>query len=557
MKKSKTVRPQNPTESPAGAGSKPFPWQWALPLAALVVTLAIYGPSMSGPFVYDDLSLPFLAPGYDRLPFSAWVASIRPVLMASYWVNFQISGLDTTPYHALNVLFHALNGLLVGLAIRKLSGSGWLGFLCGAIFLTNPVQTEAVSYVASRSENLTVFLFFSAFVLFLYRKQQSIDFVTTAGVLALFGAACLSKEYAVTLPVLILLTDLYFNGEGPKANWRLYAPIVLVGAGGSYFVWNILRQADTAGFNMKDLSAADYFFTQCRAIWVYVAKFFVPVGLNIDHDFAISRGIMDHGALFGLLALLAASAAAFWFRKQYPLASYGWFVFLLLLAPTSSFVPIRDVLVERRVYLPSIGLLLILAEVLRRVEIPKWAFAIPIVLFAGMTYQRNVLWAEPLALWQDAAEKSPSKWRVQFQVADALYRRGDCAQAAAAFEKTSALAKPDYRLLINWANALDCAGQQPQALQRAQDALALEKTAQAYALIGMLHAKANRTQEALESLNEAIATDMRFDPAYFFRGNVYAMLGDNDRAAADYRKALEINPGNAQAARGLARANRR
>ncbi len=554
MKKSKTVQP---AAQPVERNKTLFPWRWVLPLAALVTALAIYGPSISGPFVYDDLSLPFLRPGYERMPFLGWISGVRPVLMASYWANFQMSGLDTTAYHAVNVLLHACNALLLGLAIRKIAASDWLGVLCGAIFLVHPIQTEAVSYVASRSENLTVFLFFAAFALFLYRKTVAIDWVASAGVLILFGLACLAKEYAVMLPLLLLLTDLYFNNEGPKSNWRLYAPIAVVGAGGAWFAWGILRGADTAGFNLKDLSPADYFFTQCRAIWVYIAKFLLPVGLNIDHDFAISRGPLDHGAIFGLVALLAASGAAFWFRKQFPIASYGWFVFLLLLAPTSSFLPIQDVLVERRVYLPMIGLLLILAEALKRVNIPKAAYAAPIAIFCVLTYQRNILWAEPFALWQDAAEKSPAKWRVQFQAADALYRRGDCAQAAAAFEKTSALGKPDYRVLINWANALDCAGQAQPAFARAEQALALEKTAQAYAFLGMLHAKQNRTAEALSTLNQAIAIDPRFDPAYFYRGNVYTMLGEQDKAVADYKQALEINPANAQAARGLARANRR
>jgi len=523
-----------------------------------VVAFVIYSPSLNGPFVYDDQYLPFRMANYENAPFSAWIKGVRPFLMASYWMNFKASGLETGSYHIVNVLLHALNAILLGFAIRRLANSAWLGAFTGAVFLVHPLNTEAVSYVASRSENLTVFFFFAAFVVFLYRKTNVIGFGTSAIVLVLFGAACLSKEYAVTLPVLLLLTDVYFNHDGGfKANWRLYAPITLVAAAGGVFVWNILQSADTAGFGMKELSASDYFFTQCRSIWIYIAKFAIPVGLNVDHDFAISRDPMDQGAIFGLLALLGVCAAAYFYRKRFPLASYGWFVFLLLIAPTSSFVPIRDVLVERRVYLPSLGLLLIVAEACRRIKIPKAVLAIPLLIFAVMTYQRNQLWADPLALFRDAAEKSPQKWRVQFQVADALYRNGECNAAAAAYEKTDKLDKPDYRVMINWANALDCAGQPQQAMEKAEKAFALEKTAQARAMVGMLHAKGNRSQEALTALNEAIQIDANFDPAFFYRGNVYSMLNDLDRAAADYRRALEINPRNEQAARGLSRVTNR
>jgi protein O-mannosyl-transferase len=533
-------------------------------LAFLVAGLAIYTPAISAPFVYDDLSLPFLVSGYEKESFGAWVSGLRPVLMASYWINFKMGGLDTTLYHALNILLHIGNSLLVALAIRKLAGGASatiLGAFCGALFLVHPLQTEAVSYVASRSENLTVFLYFSAFVLFLYRHTAKIDWPTAAGVLALFGAACLSKEYAVTLPVLILLADLYFGDGGGvssvKGNWKLYAPIAIVGAGGLAFILNMLRGADTIGFNLAGLSPQAYFFTQCRAIWIYIAKFLLPIGLNVDHDFPISQGPMDHGAVFGLIGLLVVSAAAFWYRKQFPLASFGWFAFLLLLAPTSSFVPIRDVLVERRVYLPSIGLLLIAAEGLRRIRVPHFAQASILLVLCVLTWQRNTLWADPLELWRDAAEKSPNKWRVQFQVADALYRKGDCAQSAAVYEKTHTLAKPDYRLLVNWATSLDCAGQTDAALQRAQQALDIERSGQALAMKGMFLAKQNKLDEAMQSLNEAIQLSPRFDPAFLFRGNVHSMQGNLEKAAADYQAALAINPSNAQAARGLARVTNR
>ena len=549
MKKSK----QTPVENP--------PTQhltWLLPAAAILLAYILYAPSLSGPFVYDDQYLPFRMAAYDHVPFSAWIAGVRPMLMASFWANYQASGLDATSYHVVNVLLHALNAILLGFAVKRLANADWLGAFTGALFLVHPLNTEAVSYVASRSENLTVFFLFAAFVLFLYRKTSAINFATSAGVLVLFGAACLSKEYAVTLPALLLLTDLYFNKDGGfKANWRLYVPILIVAIAGGVFVLNVLKASNTAGFGLKDLTPADYFFTQCRAIWIYVAKFLVPISLNVDHDFPISRGPFDHGAIFGLVGLLAVSAAAFVYRKQAPLASYGWFVFLLLLAPTSSFVPIRDVLVERRAYLPSLGLLLITAEAIRHIKVHKAVFVLPLVLFAAMTYQRNQLWAEPLALWRNAAENSPNKWRVQFQVADALYRNGECLAAATVFERTHALDKPDYRVLINWANALDCAGQPQPAMERAQQALAIEKSAQAYALIGMLHAKQNHSQEALDTLNQAIAVDGNFDPAYFYRGNVYMLLNDTAKAIADYQHALAINPKNEQAARGLSRANRR
>jgi Cytochrome c oxidase subunit III len=131
-------------------------------------------------------------------------------------------------------------------------------------------------------------------------------------------------------------------------------------------------------------------------------------------------------AIAGLLGLTAGVTAAWIYRKRWPLAAFGVFVFLLLLAPTSSFVPIRDVLAERRVYLPFLGLLLICLDFLRRVRTEQivWAGAAIAVACAMLTYQRNQVWASPRALWQDTVAKSPRKLRPRFQLAFAYYEQG-------------------------------------------------------------------------------------------------------------------------------------
>src|SRR5260370_125420 len=127
------------------------------------------------------------------------------------------------------------------------------------------------------------------------------------------------------------------------------------------FVFRLLKGAASAGFGMKGLTWYQYFFTECRVIWDYIRLYLVPAGQNVDYDYPFSRSILDHGAIIGLIGLLAVTIAAWIYRRRFTVASYGWFVFLILLAPTSSFVPINDPIAERRLYLPFIGLLLIWA----------------------------------------------------------------------------------------------------------------------------------------------------------------------------------------------------
>src|SRR6266571_638076 len=198
---------------------------------------------------------------------------------------------------------------------------------------------------------------------------------TVAAVLLLFGAALLSKEHTMALPALLLLTDYWWNPgfsfRGIRANWRLYGPIALGSAAGLAYFWRLITGAETAGFGMKDLTWYQYFFTQCRALFVYMGTFLLPVKLSVDWDFPISKTIFDRGAIFGLITLAALCGVAWYYRRRFPLAAYGFFVYLILMAPTSSILPIRDPIADRRLYFSMIGLLLMVADGLSRIRVER------------------------------------------------------------------------------------------------------------------------------------------------------------------------------------------
>ena len=557
---------------PAAKTGPPW-WHYVAGIAAaMFVAFEVYGPAVRGPFLFDDRYLPFFAPGLAEEPFWAWIYGVRPLLMASFWLNFRMGQTDAYWYHVFNVIFHLGNAILIWLIVERiLEWAGVdaarrriLGIFSGVLFLVHPVQTESVAYVASRSENLSVLLFNSALALFVCRRSVAVGWRIAAAVLVLFLAACLTKEHAAVLPVLLLLTDYYWNPgftlEGIRRNAKLYLPIAAGAAAAGVWIWRVLRYAPTAGFGIKDLPWYEYFYSQCRAIWIYVRMFVLPYGQNVDHEFAVSRSILDHGAIVGMLALVAVSVAAWIYRRRYPLASYGWFAFLILLAPTSSFVPIRDLLVERRLYLPFIGLLLICCEFLRRVKATRTvlagALACVTAIFAFAAYQRNTAWSDPVELWKDAAEKSPHKSRPAFQLAYAYYAEGRCADAAGEYEKASRLEKPDYSLYVDWALAYDCAQKPDAALEKLRQAIALEKTAHAYATMAKVYAQQNQRQEALDALAEAEKLDPRFEVTYVYRGNVYLMANDYAKAAVEFRRALALNPADMAARNGLDMAER-
>jgi tetratricopeptide (TPR) repeat protein len=420
------------------------------------------------------------------------------------------------------------------------------------------LQTEAVAYVAGRSDSLSALFFFAAFTVFLYRQYDSVTFPRAVAILVLFGAAVATKEYSLTLPVLLLFTDFFWNRGGVRKNAILYGLLACAGVAGGAFVFGILRASSSAGFSVAGVSPLSYFFTQCRVIWIYIRMFFLPYGQNIDPDIPLSHSLIDHGAIFGLIALIALAVAAWTYRKRFPLAAFGVFLFLLLIAPTSSIVPIKDVLSERRLYLPSIGLIFIALELFRRMKLTQavWTGAAVLVACLALTYQRTAVWASPLSLWQDTVEKSPNKYRPRFQLAYELYDSNQCPAAVQSYAKAAQLGPADDQLLVDWALALDCAGQSEEAIAKLNQAVQLAPTAHIYSQIGMVNAKHGNFQEALQALAQAEKIDPSYDMTYVYRGLIYEKGGDKAAAALEYKRALELHPSNQVARDALARVSR-
>src|SRR5277367_1592606 len=326
MKSSKALRKPKLSASvsvvaPPRAQNSYWPYAVGI-LVAIFAVFEIYWPAIHGPFLLDDSGMPYTAGGVDPA-LRAWVNGLRPLLMLSFWLNYQSAGnADTFGYHLVNIVLHVLNGGLIFLAVRKVLDwarvekwqAGALSVFCAGLFLLHPLQTESVTYIVSRSETLSVFFLLASFVVFLYRTGDAIYTLRSLAILALFGSAVLTKEHTAVFPALLLLTDFYWNlgfsVSGIVRNWRLYVPIAAGGALAVVFVLRVLSTGPSAGFGIKEFTWYQYFFTECRVIWDYLRMFVLPIGQNVDPDVPISKTVLDHGAVVGLLAMIAVSVLA-------------------------------------------------------------------------------------------------------------------------------------------------------------------------------------------------------------------------------------------------------
>ena len=552
------------------------PWMWyGAALATLAVLFWAYGPTLHTGFLFDDTKQQFATPSAWE-PLHMWIGPVRPVLMFTYWFNTRISLVDTTSFHILNILIHAVSGIFIFLVIRRLLE--WAGIeassrtpfaVFGALlFLLHPLQAESVAYISGRSDALCGLFGSASFAAFLYRRSPAISWPAVASVVFLFAAALLTKEQAVVLPVLFVLTDFWWNPESRvrsvRANWKLYATLALGAAGGVALFWRLITGAGTggsAGFSMKDFTWYQYLFTEFRVFFAYMFNFVLPVNLNVDWDFPISHTIFEHGAILGLAGLTALGAVAWRYRRTFPLAGYGYFVFLVLLAPTSSIIPIQDPIADRRMYLPMLGLILIAIDLIRRLKVePKMlaTFAAALLVAATLaTHARAQVWGDPILLWQDTARKSPDKVRAHFQLAFAYFDQGRYDLAVTEFQETANRKPPTADLLLDWGLAYDGLNQPDKALEKLRQAAAIEPTAHIYTQIGYIYAKRSQWAEAMQAFNTAEKLDPKLAITYMYKGQVY--LATNQAAAAvpefEHALALDFRLGVAQ--EGLATARQR
>jgi protein O-mannosyl-transferase len=558
---------------PAAPLSKPWRSAAWLCLGLFAVILWLYSPALNGHFIFDDLALPFCRPiRYASL--STWISNtgVRPVLMVSYWLNYQISGDAPFGYHFANLIIHFVNTVLVFMILlRILQIAGWIdrrarmaSAIGALVFAIHPLQTESVSYIAGRSESLAALFLLLAYVVFLYRRKEAISWWEAVLVLVLFAAAVKTKENAVALAPLLILTDLSwpdaFSFRGLGRNWRLYSLMIPGAIFAAAGVFRLLASAGTAGFSVSTFKWYQYAFTEVRAIFAYIRMAIWPHGLSLDHDFASSYTILDHGAIGWMILLVALLAVSIALRRRCPLFCFGLLMFLICLAPTSSVVPLDDALVDRRMYLPLIGLILIGCEVGMRLKLSAaaWVTSLCIagIVLGALCYNRNRLWGNPEKLVEIAAANAVHNPRPLLNFAEILIEKSECASARPYLVRAERRLPNNYYVNVTWGRTLACLGDLDHAIERFETAAKLKPTSQVYQWLGLADAEIGRPADAVDALKRAVQLDPQSAPAHGSLALWFENNHDFSEAEKEYRIAASLDRDDSWARQGWMRMRR-
>lgn len=419
---------------------------WHLCVISLLGML-IYSNSVTCAFQFDDkLTI------VDNPTIKTFAALWPPVDnrwlgLVTFALNYQVGGLNPVGYHLVNIAIHiftacavyrfvalTLTTPLLNLDTRKHTVQ-WLAFSAALIFVSHPLQTQAVTYIVQRFASLgALFFILSLNCYVIGRFKGGFQLKWFGGSLLLAAAAVAIKENTAVLPVIILIYELFFFSgvTGARAFCRQHArwlvagtATVLVGGVLIHNTYNLARLWDKVRAT-NEISRHDYLLTQFRVVVTYLQLFFVPRGQTVDHHFTVSHTLADPGVALSLTLLLTLLLCALYLARQTSylrVVSFGVLWFFVTQLVESGVIPIIDVMFEHRVYLPSIGLILaVVASVVHLWQTNTCAHragTVPLVivlmivvtLFSAATYQRNKVWQSELTLWSDAIAKKPDNPR--------------------------------------------------------------------------------------------------------------------------------------------------
>ncbi len=523
-------------------------------------TFAVYGLSLGNNFVaWDDNYLIVSNPIIKGFSWENTVNAFTsydpelydPLIFIVYQFNYAIGGIDPFMFHFTNLVLHTLNALCLCWLLFVLMKKRWLALLGGLLFAVHPLNTEAVSWAAALKDVLSTFFFLTSILAYLqYRDDGERRWLLYAVSLVLFLLGLLSKVMVLTLPVVLLLIDVLQNRRFSKTMLLEKIPYVILS-----IIFGIV-----ALFGKQDVvlesSTLEKILMAAKSTMFYPWAYLWPTRLSVLYPYSDAITLASPAFFVPVILVIASLAVMVLFFHRYRTISIGIALYLLTLIPTFfNFAKggYAYVASDRYVYIPQIGLLLILLYIVDRLIqqsslrqkkiIVMSAAGIVIVTLGILAHRQSLTWKNTETLFLQTLKYHPDAQAARLNLGY-VYRESGL------YEKS--LEQLNIAIAREPANALAYVniGQVYEKQYRTDDAIAAYKKAievnakerDAYMSLGMLYERQGKIDDALALYKEVEKINPLYAPVYNNLGSVYMQKNDVTNAKAAYKKAVEINP---------------
>lgn len=562
-----------------------------------------YSNTFNVPFVFDDkpniINNPIIRnlsyythPGEAR-KFSGFaeypVFRSRYVGSLTFALNYAIHGLDVRGYHALNLAVHIGTAIFLYLFIRAMFETPRLqaspidrpqrdmtALFGSMLFALHPIQTQAVTYIIQRFASLASFFYILAifgYIRFRLSETKTPRILWYSLAIAASILAAKTKEIAITLPIILALAEWLFFDDSPRRRILRLLPFALAMLVVPLTLANLDSPVDEMFAKMGNrplYSRLQYIAIEMPVMVTYLRLLIAPINQRLDYVYPIAKGFFEPKVMIALifhlivLGLSAVSIARLRRNRSiFTIIPLGIFWFYITLLPESGMIPIRDVIFEHRLYLPSMGIAVAVAVGISGLYSglgKKWRTVIlvfctaVVVALGAATWSRNAVWKSEVSIWEDVVKKEPSNTRASNNLCEALIAVKDYNKAAHYAERAVALDPSASGTFNNLGIAYAALGQYGNAIDNYKKAVRLAPNNPApLNNMGTALLKIGLFQEATDAFRKAISIAPNYIEAHANLAAANAGMGRFDEAARQYRAILRFKPDFAGAYIGLAR----
>ncbi len=593
-------------------------WSGVVIFSLVAALLVVYANTIHNPFVFDDI--PELLQNLDTQNLAACRNTIggsqntglsgRPFACLTFAANMVTHGPDVRGFHVVNILILMLSSIVLYLVLQRTienspswqsnRRASWIAGIIALLWAVHPLQTESVTYIIQRIESLAGLLFLLTLYCSIHVMKKPVNWPW--GILAVLCCALgmLTKEIVAVAPLVVFLYDVVFVSRSWTRPFK-YRPFFYLTLFGTWMIPILLitqsPRSGTVGFGLG-VSALDYLRTQSNVLLHCVRLTFYPYPQSISYsDWPIARDWRP-ALVPGFVVLLLLSASIVGTMKKRWWGFCGMWFFLIL-APSSSFVPIvTEPAAERRMYLPLAGILTILVFLLyrlaesaisserRRSVILAIVFGSAVFALSARTMARNRLYRDPIDILSNDLNVRPGDELLRGALVDELVRAGRLRDAQSVHQEGITRNPDSFILYDNWARAMSSAGNPSEAVTSFAKALqlrpdhppsltglgvayiqlgryteavsALERALQLapnshsiHANLGIALASLGRTDEAIEVLRKSVELKSNFADGHYNLGRLLAAKGDLHTAIEHLRIAVALKPDDSESQRLL------
>lgn len=522
----------------------------------------IENPHLRTGFASDRLKWAFTT-GYD----SNW----HPLTWLSHMVDVRLFGLNAGPHHAVNLLFHSINTLLLFIVMARMTRDVWPSALVAALFAWHPLHVESVAWIAERKDVLsTCFALLTLWVYASYAESGQRKYLFLA--LFWFALGLMAKPMLVTLPFVLLLLDYWPlgrlrkkesgaspEGEGDFLNRLIEkAPFLILSAASSFITYGVQKGRSVTA--LESLPVRHRILNALLSYGSYMYKALFPFKLAVIYPIPFTFSWWQIAAATSVLVAISIAVVCWAGRRPWLLT--GWLWFLGTLVPVIGLVQVgRQAMADRYTYLPLVGLFIMLAwswaefTANSRFGSKASVAVAALVLFGALllTSRQVRTWSNSQALFAHAIEVTKDNYFAHNSLGRVFANSGRFEEAQAQFEEVLRTFPNFPEAHFSMGVLLARKGKYQEAVAHYKEAVETHPDATTHFNFGNALMKLGRADEAIAHFAEAARLDPQLAEAQNNWGYVLTTDGRLREAAQHYTAALRINPGLTEARLNLAR----